>query len=198
MTTRERGELMSVQQLCSPDNSELLLWCDPTAQRQGSDNERWVRWVARRARDAQAQLDQVIGTYAGTLEPEYVEALDALTSDRFLRGFAELAAADVERQPWRVALNTVRALRMAHFDRLLRTIALHNRLAAEVAGVRGRAASPRTSTLGVELPADHDLRIDTAFDEGWWRSWPGIGALRMPDPLHRTTPESASGGQTGG
>lgn len=197
MTARERGEFTTVRQLCTPDHSELLLWCDPTALRGGGEGERWVSWVGRRVRAAQAQLDQLIGTHAGTLEPEYVEAVDALTSDPFLRGFADLTAAAVEPQPWRVALNTVRALRMAHFERLLRTIELHNRLAAEVAAVRGRASAPRTSMLGVELPPDHDLKVDTALDEGWWTSWPITGSLRMPDPARRPAPDAVSGDQAG-
>jgi hypothetical protein len=196
LPARERNELTTVVQLCTPDQSELLVWCDPTVRRGGREDERWVRWAGRQVRAAQDQLDEVIATYAGTLDPEYVEAMDALTSDPFLRGFADLAAGDVEPQPWRVALNTVRALRMAHFERLLRTIELHNRLAAEVAAVRGRNATPRTSMLGVELPADHDLKIDTALDDGWWRSWPRPGTLRMADPL-RPAHDIAAGGHEG-
>jgi hypothetical protein len=197
MVARERNDIRTVLQLCSPENSELLLWCDPTARRTGREDERWVRWVGRQVRAAQDELDEIIGTYAGVLDPEYVEAMDALTSDPFLRGFADLTAADIEAQPWRVALNTVRALRMTHFERLVRTIELHNRLAAEVARVRGRGATPRTSMLGVELPADHDLKIDTALDDGWWRSWPRSGTLRMPDPL-RAAHDTLIGGQPGG
>jgi hypothetical protein len=197
LATREHNQYMSALQLCSPDSSELLVWCDPTVQRAGVEEERWVHWVGRRVRDAQGLLDQIVGTYAGTLDPEYVEMIDALTSDPFLRGIAELTATDVEPQPWRVALNTVRALRMAHFERLLRTIGLHNRLAAEVAAVRGATATPRTSLLGVELPPDHDLKVDTALDEGWWRSSPTVGSLRMPDPMRRPVQDAASGGEPG-
>ena len=193
MPAPEPDDVKSVVQLCSPEHSELLLWCDPTVRRAGRE-ERWVSWVGKRVRNAQDQLDEIIGTYAGTLEPEYVEAVDALTSDAFLLGFAELTACDVEPQPWRVALNTVRALRMTHFERLLRTVELHNQLAAEVASVRGRGATPRTSMLGVELPADYDLKVDTALDEGWWRSWPRPGSLRMPEPV-RPAHDVASGSQ---
>jgi hypothetical protein len=181
MTQREPGELTTLQQLCSPDHSELLLWLDATAPRATGRPERWLHWMHTRAIDARDQLDQIIGTYAGTLEPSYVEAIDALTSDPFLRGFVELTATDLEPQRWRAALNAVRGLRMAHFERLLRTLELHNRLAADVAAVRGTAAAPRSSLLGVPLTPDHDLRIDTTLDDGWWRSAPFPGSLRVRD-----------------
>jgi hypothetical protein len=180
MPQREHGSLNRVQELCSPDNSDLLLWCDPFARRPGAETDRWVAWVGKHVRAAQTNLDQIVGTYGGTLDPEYVEALDSMIVDPFLRGFAELAADEtMEAQRWRVALNNVRAMRMAHFERLLRVIELHNRLASEAAGVRGRTGAPRTSTLGVELPPDHDLRVDTILDDGWWRSSPSVGSLRM-------------------
>jgi hypothetical protein len=177
---RDPASYRNIRELLSPDSSDVLLWCDPFARRSGGENERWVAWAGKHVRAVQASLDQIVGTYGGTLDPEYVEALDNLIVDPFLRGFADLTLDEgIEPQRWRVALNTVRALRMAHFERLLTTIELHNRLAAEAAGVRGRAAAPRTSTLGVELAPDHDLRVDTILDDGWWRSAPGVGTLRM-------------------
>src|SRR5688572_10950015 len=180
---RERGQLTRAQQLLAPDTSELLMWCDPQIRRPGADHERWVAWMGHRLRGVQSALDQIVGTWGGTLDPDYVESLDALIEDQFLKGFANLTTDDtIEPQRWRVALNTARALRMAHFERLLRTIELHNKLAAEVASVRGRTAAPRSSTLGVELPPDYDLRIDTALDDGWWRSSPNVGSLRMARP----------------
>jgi hypothetical protein len=176
---RERGTFNQLKELASPDNSELLMWCDPQIRRSGTD-ERWVVWLAQHVRSVQTTLDQIVGTYGGTLDPEYVEALDGIIADPFLRGLVDLTAdPQMEPQRWRVALNTVRALRMAHFERLQRIIELHNELAAEVAQVRGKTAGPRTSMLGVQLAPDHDLKIDTALDEGWWRSPPGVAALRM-------------------
>lgn len=178
MQQRERGTFTRLQELISPDNSELLMWCDPQMRKAGSD-ERWVSWLAQHVRSVQATLDQIVGTYGGTLDPEYVEALDGIISDPFLRGLVDLTSDPLmEQQRWRVALNTVRALRMAHFERLLRTIELHNELAAEAAQVRGKTAAPVTSMLGVQLAPDHDLRIDTVLDEGWWKSQPAVGALR--------------------
>jgi hypothetical protein len=155
------------------------MWCDPQARRP-ADGQRWVGWMGEHVRTAQTSLDQLIAAYGGTLDPEYVEAVDALIADPFLQGLRTLTLDEtIEPQRWRVALNTARALRMAHFERLLRTIELHNRLAADVASVRGRAGAPRSSSLGVELPPDHDLRVDTSLDDGWWRSSPNVGSLRM-------------------
>lgn len=180
MQQRERGTFTRLKELISPDNSDLLMWCDPQIRRPGAENERWVAWMAQHVRAAQQSLDQIVGTYGGTLDPEYVEALDGIIADPFLRGLVDLTKDDqMEPQRWRVALNTVRALRMAHFERLLRTIELHNQLASEAAQVRGRTAAPRTSMLGVELAPDHDLRIDTNLDDGWWKSSPMVGSLRM-------------------
>jgi hypothetical protein len=194
MAQRERGQVLRVQELLAPDNSDLLLWCDPNARRPGGESDRWVSWAGKHVRAAQNSLDQIVGTYGGTLDPEYVEALDTLIADPFLKGFADLAAGELMEAPrWRVALNTVRALRMAHFERLLSTVRLHNQLAAETATVRGRVAAPRTSMLGVELAADHDLRVDTTLDEGWWRSSPNVGSLRLSDYGARRT--HAEGGR---
>jgi hypothetical protein len=195
MQQRERGQYLRVQEILSPDSSELLLWCDPNARRPGGEHERWVAWAGQHVRAAQNSLDQIVGTYGGTLDPEYVEALDTLIADPFLKGFADLTADEhMEAPRWRVALNTVRALRMAHFERLLSTIKLHNQLAAETATVRGRVAAPRTSMLGVELAADHDLRVDTTLDEGWWRSAPNVGSLRLGDfPVKRAAAEAGRG-----
>ena len=168
---------MTADLLLEPERSELLLSCEPAVLRSG--DERWVEWAGRRMHSAQEVLDQVAGTYGALLDPEYVEAIDALIADPFVRGFNDLASDVTEPQPWRVALNAVRALRMAHFNRLLETVILHNRVASEVGRVRGGSATPRTSALGVELPADYDLRVDFQLSDGWWRSAPRTGALRV-------------------
>jgi hypothetical protein len=176
LADRPTSHLTTADLLIEPERSELLLSCDPSCVRAGGD--RWVSWASARLRSAQDMLDQVAGTYGNLLDPEYVEALDALIADPFVRGFHQLAADVTEPQPWRVALNTVRGLRMSHFERLLETLTLHNRVAFEVGKVRGGSATPRTSSIGVELPPDHDLRVDFMLDDGWWRSSPRVGALR--------------------
>ena len=71
---------------------------------------------------------------------------------------------------------------MTHFERLQETVAMHNRLAVEVGRIRGSVAAQRSSVLGVELAPDHDLRVDTSLDDGWWRSMPHVGSLRPQSP----------------
>jgi hypothetical protein len=120
----------------------------------------------------------IIGTYGGTLDPEYVEALDAMVDDPFAKLVEELADASVDSQKWRVTLNTARAVRSTHFDRLQQTIKLHNQLSAEAATVRAKGIGPRSETLGVELPPDYDLRLETRLEEAWWKQRPTPGSLR--------------------
>jgi hypothetical protein len=173
---RQQGQLTRITELLTPDRSELLLSCDPWSRR--ASGERWLAHVATRITDAQARLEQIVDAYGGLLDPEYIEALDALITDPFLHGFVDLARAEVDAQPWRLALNAVRGLRMSHFERLMETIAMHNRLATEVGRIRGSVGAQRSSVLGVQLAPDHDLRVDTALDDGWWRSAPHVGSLR--------------------
>jgi hypothetical protein len=176
LAERRPGELTQIGELLTPDRSEVLLSCDPWSRRAGG--ERWLAHVANRIADAQTRLEQIVDAYGGMLDPEYIEALDALITDPFLHGFVDLSRAEVDAQPWRLALNAVRGLRMSHFERLRETIVLHNRLALEVGRIRGNVALARTSVLGVKEAPDHDLRIDTALDEGWWRSMPHVASLR--------------------
>lgn len=164
--------------LITPDRSEWLLSLDPAARRPDHPAERWLDWLTARVRHAQDTLDQIVGTYGGILDPEYVEAVDALVADPFLSGFRDLAGSDIGVREWRVAMNAVRGLRSSHFERLLGVIALHNGLAGEVGRVRGSSAAPRSSLIGVELARDHDLTVDATVDDGWWRSPPHVGSLR--------------------
>jgi hypothetical protein len=170
--------LPGLRELCTPDQSDVLLSLDTTARTPGEPSELWLAWTARRLRAAQSALDTIIGTYGGTLDPEYVEALDSIVDDPFTRLVEELADARIDTQKWRVSLNTARAVRFTHFDRLLQTIKLHNQLAAEAAVVRAKGIGPRSETLGVELSPDHDLRLETRLDESWWKRRPTPGSLR--------------------
>ena len=167
-----------LRDLCSPDQSDALLWLDTTSRTTGEPSELWLTWAVRRLRSAQSALDTIIGTYGGTLDPEYVEALDAMVDDSFTRLVEELADGKADPQKWRVTLNTARALRSTHFDRLLQTLKLHNQLSVEAAAVRAKGIGPRSETLGVELSPDHDLKLETRLDEGWWKRRPTPGSLR--------------------
>jgi hypothetical protein len=171
-------EIKDIRQLCTPDQSDALLWLDTSARMPGENAELWMSWAARRLRSAQMAFDVIIGTYGGTLDPEYVEALDAMVDDPFAKLVEELADASVDSQKWRVTLNTARAVRSTHFDRLQQTIKLHNQLSAEAATVRAKGIGPRSETLGVELPPDYDLRLETRLEEAWWKQRPTPGSLR--------------------
>jgi hypothetical protein len=171
-------DINDLRQLCSPDQSDALLWLDTSARMPGELAEPWLTWSSRRLRSAQTAFDAIIGTYGGTLDPEYVEALDAMVDDPFTKLVEELADAGIDSQKWRVTLNTARSVRSTHFDRLLQTIKLHNRLSAEAATVRAKGIGPRSETLGVELPADYDLRLETRLEDGWWKQRPTPGSLR--------------------
>jgi hypothetical protein len=164
--------------------TEDLRYCNPFAERpaEGEDgSESWVAWAAHNFASAQRSLGEIIVTYGASLDPGYVEVLDEIVDDPFLLVIGELAALPPDARAWRVRLNTARALREAHFERLLRTIRLHNRLATEAATVRTRSGAPRSSALGVGLALDADLRVRSDVDE-WWRLPPESGALRVEGP----------------
>ncbi|MCI0434779.1 MAG: hypothetical protein L0271_14230, partial [Gemmatimonadetes bacterium] len=126
----------SLETLFTPFVTETLVELDPSALRpseDGGDPVRWTTWTANELAAAQLQLHQIIVTYATSLDPAYIEAIDELVDDPFLRLFAGLAIQPPDARAWRVRLNTGRALREAHFDRLLHAVALHNRIAADAA-----------------------------------------------------------------
>jgi hypothetical protein len=75
-------------------------------------------------------------------------------------------------------LNAAKAARESHFAHIAAAITLHNQLARDAAAVRTRRMAPRTGTIGMELPLDHDLRVDAELSRQWWNGEPGIGALR--------------------
>jgi hypothetical protein len=113
------------------------------------------------------------------LDPAYAEALDELIDDSFLGLVEELAgSAESDVRSWRLGINLARGHRDDYFARLLATIELHNRLASEAAEVRSRRGVPRTGSLGMELPRDHDLKAWVALDNEWWRTSPMPGSLR--------------------
>jgi len=159
--------------------TESLRYCDPAVERPLPDGgtERWVVWAAEQFAAAQRNLNGIIVTYGASLDPAYVEALDELVDDAFFHVIAEVAALPPDRRDWRVRLNTARALRQTHFERLLRVVRLHNRLAAEAATLRTRSTAPRSSALGVGLSLDADLRVQTRV-QPWWRNAPDVGELR--------------------
>jgi hypothetical protein len=161
--------------------TEELAHCDPGAgrSRSGVTPEPWVHWVSVEIAEACSLLNQIIIAYSGALDPAYVEAIDELVDDPFLHLFADIAGREPDARAWTVRMNTGRALRETHFARLVAAIELHNSLAGDAAAVRTRRMAPRTGTIGMELPMDHDLRVNVEIQRRWWSDQPALGSVRM-------------------
>jgi hypothetical protein len=165
--------------LLEPHYAEELAHIDARCMRGlPGEGEAWVRWASRELTEATSLLNQIIIAYSGALDPAYVEAIDELVDDPFAGFFAELVAEGADSRTWRVRMNAGRALREVHFSRLAATISLHNDLARDAAAVRTRRMAPRTGTIGMELPLDHDLRVHVDLERRWWNGTPLIGVLR--------------------
>jgi hypothetical protein len=161
----------SLTDLFVSHNTECLAQWDPRAEHRdgGQPTETSGSWALHRFQSAQEALNEIIIAYGGSLDPGYVEAVDELVDDPFLRIIREVAA-DEELDPrdWRQRLNAARAHRDAHFNRLVQAIAIHNRLATEAGQLRSRRTAPRTGTVGLKLSLDHDLRVPLTLDQKWW------------------------------
>lgn len=165
---------------------EIAYW-DPHAERaDGGEAEEGAeagepsgRWAIRRFTAAQEALNEIIMTYSGSLDPAYIEAIDEIVDDPFLRIVQDLMMDPaLEPRDRRVQLNAARAHREAHFQRLLATISIHNSLAAEAGRLRSRRLAPRTGSVGLRLALDHDLKVNLAIDPRWWlaQTLSGAGA----------------------
>jgi len=169
-----------VAALLEPHYAEQIGHCDPAAERPAEEGhgEQWTRWVAREVTQAAELLNQIIIAYNASLDPAYVETIDELVDDPFVRYFSETAATPIDDREWRITMNANRALREAHFARLVAAMAQHNTLARDAAAVRTRRMAPRTGTIGMELPMDHDLRVNAELSKRWWSAGPAVGSLR--------------------
>jgi hypothetical protein len=146
--------------------------------REGEDPEAWVVDVSRRVEAAREALNQTIVAYSASLDPAYVEAIDEVVDDGFLRMFHQMVENGIDTRAWRVRMNASRATRETFFARLAAAIRLHNQLAKEASTVRSRRIAPRTGSVGMELPLDHDLRVDLELPRRWWALEPLPGAVR--------------------
>lgn len=164
--------------LLEPHYAEQIAHADPRRPRPDDGEVTWLRWTWREVSEACALLNQIIISYSASLDPAYVEAIDELVDDPFVRQFGELTAGPIDERQWRLRMNAARGLRETHFAHLAAAITLHNELAREAASVRTRRMAPRTGTIGMELPLDHDLRVDHELDRAWWSRRPAIGSLR--------------------
>jgi hypothetical protein len=167
-----------LDRLFAPHNTEHLGQFD-LRQCRTEGGERWAHWLIAELDEAMTELNRVVVAYGGSLDPAYTEAVDELIDDPFMQLVRDLLASDVEPQVWRMSMNTNRGHREDYFRHLVATVALHDRLAAEVATVRSRDRAPRTGALGMELPRDHDLKVMVRFDRDWRATPPAAGSLRV-------------------
>lgn len=174
------GPPQTIDEIFASHMTEGLLDLDPRRDREDEGaGERWLRWATGHFEEAKQSLETIIASYGSVLDPAYVEAIDELVDDPFLRLIDDLSRDDtLGPKQWRLKLNLARAGREAHFERLQVAVALHNRLSAEAASVRSRRTAPRSGTIGVELPLDWDLRVQSPAEPSWWRSPPTPGSLR--------------------
>lgn len=163
----------------SPHVTEQLMYVDPTLPIHTDESVSCATWLAAEVGAAKKTLEDVLVGYSGLLDPAYAEALDELIDDPFLELIDELGGSqEPDVRTWRLQVNLARGHREEHFGRLLATFELHNRLASEAAEVRSRRGVPRTGSLGMELPRDHDLKAFIVLSKEWWRADPAPGGLR--------------------
>jgi hypothetical protein len=166
--------------LFRPSITEGVVDLDLAALRdaEGGSSETWVTWASRELNAAVALLHDIVVAYGASLDPAYVEAVDDLIDDPFLRTFAELAAGEVDGRTWRMRMNAARAQRETHFARLVRLLELHNALARQAGKVRATWSAPRSGVLGLNLPPDHDLKVNVRLEPELWQAGPPAGSLR--------------------
>lgn len=143
--------------------------------------EESVTWAEKLKHDMEAvmaELNGIILSYGGVVDPAYAEGIDELIDHPFVKLVADLGRHDTDAKQWRSRIRAQRGHIEDFFHHLLLTIALHNSLAAEAATVRSRGRAPRSGTLGMELDRDHDLRIQTELDAAWGSAEPAPGSLR--------------------
>jgi hypothetical protein len=169
----------SLSALFRPEITEGLAHADPARpyQEPGAVPATWLRWAASEFEAALAMLHEIVVAYGPSLDPSYVEAVDDLIDDPFLRTFAELAEAQPDTRAWRARMNAARAQREVHFARLVRLLDLHNDLARQAGRVRASSSAPRSGVLGLNLEPDADLRIVTRISQEAWDAGPRSGSL---------------------
>lgn len=169
----------SILELLEPHYTPVIGEIDPRTPAEGTAGPGWGEWAAREIHSSREALREVIRVYGSSLDAEYVEALDALIDDEFADIFLELAG-DPGQGPaaWQVRIRQVGGARDVHFRRLRAVVELHNQLAHEAASIRDPKRLPQTHGVGVDLPADWDLRVHHAPGGSWWKEPPEPGALR--------------------
>lgn len=151
---------LDVQRRVSPDSTDT-----------------WGRKLGHELEATITELNRIILAYGGVLDPAYTEAIDEIIDHPFVKLVHELTHNGTDAKTWRMRMRGQRGHKEDFFQHLLTTIALHNSLAAEAAGVRSRTRAPRSGTLGMELERDHDLRIETELNAAWRNAEPAAGSL---------------------
>lgn len=169
----------SFLELFEPHQTQVIGDIDPLADDGNEYGLTWCVWAAREIRAARETLQQVIRVYGTSLDAEYVEALDALIDDEFIDIFLDLADGDGSGTvDWQVRIKQTAGARDGHFRRLRSVVEEHNRLAQEAGEIRDPKRLPKTQGVGVDLPADWDLRIHHTVAGTWWKAAPSPGSLR--------------------
>jgi hypothetical protein len=173
--------------------TEGLVYADPAVihPEAGGQPTTWLGWAARELVAATAMLHDIIVAYGPSLDPVYVEAMDELIDDPFVRLLDELTADEtLDARSWRMRINAARAQREAHFERLRRLLELHNALAGQAGRVRAKWSAPKSGVLGFELAPDHDLRVTTRIAAEVWQAEPAPGSLVAADRRDATALQS--------
>ena len=174
------GPPQRLHELFAPHVADALLDLDPARTRTDEEegDERWLDWLVGELTAARDSLAAVVVGYGNVMDPVYIEAVDELLDDPFIDGLQHLAAVPgLTAVEWRRRLNHARGAREAHFERLVFLFSLHNDFAREASVVRAMGLSQRTGQLGVSLPADYDLRVQSPLVPAWWHEPPAPGEL---------------------
>lgn len=169
----------SFMELLATHNSQAIAEIDPDLPADPVPAIGWGAWAAREIRAGREALREVVRVYGVTLDAEYVEVVDALVDDEFFDIFLDLADTAEDRAvDWKVRIRQSAGAREAHFRRLLAAVELHNEMAREAAMIRDPKRLPQTQGVGVDLPADYDLRVHHSINGTWWKGAPAPGSLR--------------------
>lgn len=169
----------SFLELLASHNTQAIASIDPDLPSDPVPAIGWGAWAARELRAGRDALREIVRVYGVTLDAEYVEVVDALVDDEFFDIFLALAEAAEDRAvDWKVRIRQSSGAREAHFRRLITAVELHNELAREAGEIRDPKRLPQTQGVGVDLPADYDLRVHHAISGSWWKQQPPPGSLR--------------------
>lgn len=168
----------SLPRLFAAHTIDCIALIDPQRRVSPDEPETWALRLKHDIETVMADLNGIILSYGGVVDPAYAEGIDELIDHPFVKLIVDLGHENTDAKQWHGRMRVQRGHIEDFFYHLLLTIALHNSLAAEAATVRSRGRAPRSGTLGMELARDHDLRIETELEPAWVRAGPAQGTLR--------------------